>query len=815
MGKTSKRTRKFKKEHLTRAIGTRKYLKKKKFRENIKDEKAKARNEREQHEKEQDRKAEELIQKPKVEELDIDSFMEGAFFGNGDDSDSVFEQSDDETEAASKAMKTDDKDGDSDDDDSDDDDDNDNSTKEKAKEAESKDSDDSDDSDDEDEDEDDDKELMDELEMHQAELEKLKETDPEFYAHLKQNDKGLLDIEDTKEADDEIIEKMKAKAAADAAMKEDAADAEEEEVTTSKQELTMKDLKKLKKEVAKDMSLSALKRLVKIFRYACHIGDDETAGDGAAPSATSPIQISNSKVFNDLMRFCFLNVGKVIAAHVGITEASDADDEEETSKKKKAIKKYPRWNSVKNITRSYVGNLLHFLSHVVDPQMTRFVLSAIETSVMFFEPFPKLAQKFLKVLLKLWASDIEQAAKIDAFLRIRQLCLVMHSDAMVEAALKGIYLTYVRNSKFTNVKSLPNILFLSNCVVELYGIDLIASYQHAFVYIRQLAIHLRNAIMAKTAESHKSVYNWQFINCLRVWAKVLALHGASSDSELQPLVYPFVQVCIGVIKLVPSSRYFPLKFQVIRLLNYVCAHTQVYIPIAAHLLQVLDSADLRKRPTQTTSRPPDVRHILHVSPAHVTTKAYQEQVLSAALSLLMRHLACYSYSISFPELIIPCVKTLRKFRKTTKIVRVKKQVQQLVNQLQANAEWIKRHRADCNLAPKDMAAPFSGDEDKFKAKIVAASKNAKAAKSPLERIVELQGDDQYSFEWSEKNLPTSNAGMEDEAVGAEAGGDDEESEEEADAADDQDEAEAMSDDDDEDDDANDEVQDLVLSDDEE
>ena len=52
-------------------------------------------------------------------------------------------------------------------------------------------------------------------------------------------------------------------------------------------------------------------------------------------------------------------------------------------------------------------------------------------------------------------------------------------------------------------------------MAEVYSLDLRASYDHAFVYIRQLAIHLRNAIAIKKKDSYLQVYNAQFLACLR------------------------------------------------------------------------------------------------------------------------------------------------------------------------------------------------------------------------------------------------------------------------------------------------------------
>lgn len=59
-------------------------------------------------------------------------------------------------------------------------------------------------------------------------------------------------------------------------------------------------------------------------------------------------------------------------------------------------------------------------------------------------------------------------------------------------------MTFVQASKQSTMHTLSSIQLMSNCGVEIYGLDFNSSYQHVFVYIRQLAIHLRNAIMLKS-----------------------------------------------------------------------------------------------------------------------------------------------------------------------------------------------------------------------------------------------------------------------------------------------------------------------------
>lgn len=86
--------------------------------------------------------------------------------------------------------------------------------------------------------------------------------------------------------------------------------------------------------------------------------------------------------------------------------------------------------------------------------------------------------------------------------------------------MQGVYKTYVSNAKFVSASSAPHIAFMATCCVELWGLDVGASYQHAFGALRQLALLLRTALSMKAADSYKQVYCWQTVNCLELWAKV-------------------------------------------------------------------------------------------------------------------------------------------------------------------------------------------------------------------------------------------------------------------------------------------------------
>ena len=90
--------------------------------------------------------------------------------------------------------------------------------------------------------------------------------------------------------------------------------------------------------------------------------------------------------------------------------------------------------------------------------------------------------------------------------------------------LQGVYRAFVRNAKFMTQSSAPDVAFVGSCVVEMYGLDLVRAYEHAFTYIKQLASLLRGAMSSQSKDAYREVYCWQTVNTLELWSKLLAAH---------------------------------------------------------------------------------------------------------------------------------------------------------------------------------------------------------------------------------------------------------------------------------------------------
>ncbi|KAK4347661.1 hypothetical protein RND71_034000 [Anisodus tanguticus] len=528
---------------------------------------------------------------------------------------------------------------------------------------------------------------------HVEQLKRLQEKDPEFYQFLQEHDKELLEFDDDEDIDDDAETEMDGdKIEDDEADEFDAKQlvhADGKEVKSSTNVITSAMVDSWCSSIHENRSSAAIRSLMRAFRTACHYGDD-TGEDVKSKWSTM-----SSVVFNKIMLFVLKEMDGILR---GLLKLPTSGGKKEMINDMSNTK---RWKSNNHLVKSYLGNALHVLNQMTDTEMVSFTLRRLRFSSVFLAAFPVLLRKYIKL-----------------------------GFDCIDECFRGMYKAYLLNCQFMSASKLQHIQFLGNCFVELLRVDLPNAYQHAFVFIRQLAMILRDAHGStktkkssqkanqsskeahntKGKESFLKVYQWKYIHCLELWTAAICAY--SSEPEFMPLAYPLTQIISGAARLVPTARYFPLRLRCIKMLNRIAASTNSFVPVSPLLLDMLEIKELHRPPTGGVGKAIDFRTVLRVSKLTLKTRTFQEACVFSVVEELAEHLAQWSYSVAFFELSSVPVVRLRNFCKSTNVDRFRREIKQIIREIEANSEYTNKKRMTVSFLPSDPAAASFLEDDK-------------------------------------------------------------------------------------------------------
>lgn len=565
-----------------------------------------------------------------------------------------------------------------------------------------------------------------ELDTHKGDLDALAETDPEFYKYLKEHDAELLDFEEDldlaevaelSEAEETPKEKRKKvkKCQNDEEQEADAGAGEDGS------EVTIALVKKWKTAMSEQHSLRAMRQAVLAFRAAAYIN----SGDGKEQKYSIP----SPEVYHQLLSLVLEHVPTVLAHHLPAKESTTGKVRIATDSKK--------YRTLTPLLKSHATSVQYLLENLSDGPTIKLTLSSLVPLLPYLLSFKKVLKALINTTVNIWSDPSStEAVRITAFLLIRRLAVI--SDASLrETVLKTAYQGIVKGSRKTNTHTLAGINLMKNSATELWGLDPDIGYTTGFIYIRQLAVHLRTSITHPTKDSYKAIYNWQYTHSLDFWSRVLSNHCSpatttkpQSSSPLQPLIYPLVQITLGALRLIPTPMYFPLRFQLTRSLLRLSRATNTYIPLGPSLLEVLTSPELSKPPKASTLKPLDFATALRAPKSYLRTRVYQDGLGAQLAELLAEFFGCWAKHIAFPELVIPPTVLLKRWLKTASTTssssrplstsaaskkakkqqggnrnaRVNASIVLLLQKLELNARWIEARRRTVTFAPGNRAA---------------------------------------------------------------------------------------------------------------
>jgi nucleolar complex protein 2 len=558
-----------------------------------------------------------------------------------------------------------------------------------------------------------------------AQMSKMQRADPEFHDFLKQNEGSLLEF--GQEDDDEDANEG---APRDDSL-QDKKESDSKEVTSGSVQLTAKLLSSLSNSAFQKHSVKSLKRLISAYKSACHVADANTtdaANTKHRPGESGQMYvIESSKLFDQLMVLCLKSLHEEFKHHLidkptasdGSAEQGDGPDDDVSKPiNPKVLERAPRWVELKPLLLSFFRSTLHLMTEAKEPELLVFILKSLSKYLPFLAPFPRISELMLKALTGLWSAPLDsspdyQVVRLHAFLRIRQLALTQPFP-FIEECLKKTYLAYSKRAKFgsmTNSPALPTLTFMGNCLVELYSLDFHSSYQHAFVYIRQLALLLRNAMHKKTPDSLQQVFCWQYVHCLKLWVAVLSACAPTPDGALmQSLVYPLTEIILGTARFVSAPvRHLPLTFHCVRLLQQLAAATEAFIPTTSLLLDCLDWKEWTMPPKKTKANAHAPARGLQMSlmlklgkEDPLRTHDQLEAGINELFVLLNREVELYRYSAGFPEFAMRIMVRLRAFAKVVRNPRWKTYIKACLDVCERYTTYAVQARSKLSEAPRDV-----------------------------------------------------------------------------------------------------------------
>ncbi|KAK2580287.1 hypothetical protein KPH14_012532 [Odynerus spinipes] len=524
---------------------------------------------------------------------------------------------------------------------------------------------------------------------HKKSLMKLKDTDPEFYSYLKENDKNLLDFnlsdtdgDDESSADESELHKPDEKLE----VASDESDFEPEDGSSipsgGRIKVTLQLLKTWQDEIQKDKSSRFIKIAVEAFHAALQtVTETKDEND-------MRFKVEGSAVFNGVIQLCILYLPDAFKRFLKLGTSTHF----EAHKCKRFIK-------VKGTLKSYLIDLITILRNVSSANIQTILLKHLHQMLPYTQSFSSLGKPLLRVLLKFWSSA-EETVRVVAFLCILRIA-TSHKESILVTLLKSMYVKYVENAKFVSPNTLPGINFMRHSLTEIYLLDSDLAYSHAFLYIRQLAIHLRNAVTLKKKENFQAVYNWQYINSLRFWSELITL--SKKQSMLHSLLYPLVQIIIGTIKVIPTAQYYPLRFHCVQMLVNISKETNTFIPVLPFLLEILASYDFNKKHKTVSMKPIPLICILRMSKSQLQENGFKDSIMDSIYQLILENAAKDSHMVCFPDIYVPCIIQLKEFLKKCHVANYCKKIKQLLEKIEENRKYIESERAKEIFDLKNMS----------------------------------------------------------------------------------------------------------------
>jgi nucleolar complex protein 2 len=454
---------------------------------------------------------------------------------------------------------------------------------------------------------------------------------------------------------------------------------EDEEPEEKKHKLTKEELKKYFKKCNNGTSF-AITKIISIFSKVANQKVDSLDEDNIL---NKPI------IVKKILSFAIKNLPEILLLKYNSIEY-------DKTKESKA--------NIKNTIHRYLSVLGKFLKNA-EKGTINFLFKYIENISNLIVLFKNLIEIYLKITIKIWAinnSNRKNALKLIKFILYKK-------PEYFDLTLKLFYINYLEIAKATNWSSVGKIKDLQSDIISILSLDYQRAYITIFSFIRKLCLQLRMTVNDKKANSIKNIYNWQFINSINLWSRVVCEYFNKKNCEINLLAYPLIQTILGVIRLNLVDTFYPLRLYLLKILNQISMTSGIYIPIANYIIEIIESTHFTKYYKEKVNESRlDFNINLKVKKEEFKHYNLIQSLLEESLDILMEFLAINSYKYSFPDISHVVIFNLKKVQKNMMEKSFKEMIKKMLEKIQVNSDFVENKRGAVNLLQKEELSKFEG-----------------------------------------------------------------------------------------------------------
>lgn len=470
---------------------------------------------------------------------------------------------------------------------------------------------------------------------------------------------------------------------------EDEEEKEEEKVKKEKK-ITKVELKRILKKCGEGSPIAITKMIILFAKLT---------SSGYKSSLDEDDILNNPKVVTNLIKFCIKNLPEILL--LKLHSINSAGVKENTISEKASV--------IKGLIKRYLSALCKYLK-TTENSMISLVYKYMDTISELFMGYKNFIEVFLKLSTKIWATRHGTPTAASAYRLIKGV--LQKKPEYFENTLKLFYVSYLDIAKAMNWHSIAKINQMQNEIIGILSLDLQKAYITIFTFVRKLSLQLRLTITDKKAASIKNIYNWQFINAIKLWAKVVVKYYHRKNCEINLLAYPLIQTILGVLRLNLVDSFYPLRIILVRLLNEISYATDIYIPVTTYLVEILESSHFKskfkeKHLTEEKGLLPDVNINLKVGKKESFKHyGFVNYLLEEIIDTLNEYLAINSFKYSFPEIAFGVCYNLKKIQKSILDKNFRDSLKSFIEKVNAHSNLISMRRMGLILLDLDKIKNF-------------------------------------------------------------------------------------------------------------